>query len=123
MTDKKRYETVDEYVADLPHNVQVVLEDLRKSIRALLPDATETISYQIPAFKLNGKYVVYFAGYKSHVSLYPIPPGDESFEAEIAPYKRGKGTIGFPLDQPIPYNLVSNVVGLLLKQNKSRSKR
>ncbi len=74
-----------------------------------MPDGEETISYQIPTVKLHGKYVVYFSGWKSHISVYPLPSGDEAFERDIAPYKAGKGTAKFPLNKPIPYDLIKRM--------------
>ena len=106
---KKQIETIDEYIATFPQDVQVVLNKIRKIIQEAAPEAIETISYQIPTFKLNGKYLVYFAGYKNPISIYPIPTGTESFRQELSPYIKGKGTIQFPLDKPVPYDLVKKL--------------
>ncbi len=81
-----------------------------------MPEGEETISYQIPTVKLHGKYVVYFSGWKNHISVYPLPSGDEAFERDIAPYKSGKGTAKFPLSKPIPYDLIERMAVLLLEK-------
>lgn len=95
----KKAENVDEYIKAFPRDVQTILEKIRLTIQKMAPDAVETISYQMPTFKLNGKYLVYFAGWKNHVSIYPIPTGTPAFQKEISPYIAGKGTIKFPLDK------------------------
>lgn len=108
---------MDEYIRTFPEDVQDILEKIRLTIRSTVPEAEETISYQIPTFKLDGKYVVYFGGYKNHVSLYPIPSGKEIVK-ELAPYKAGKGTVRFPLDEPIPYDLVKKTVKSLMMERQ-----
>jgi uncharacterized protein YdhG (YjbR/CyaY superfamily) len=101
---------VDEYLAGFPAETQAVLQEIRRRIHALVPEATEAISYQIPTFKLDGKVLVHFAGWKQHVSMYPVPPTDDpELLAEIARYQVSKGTLKFPLDQPIPYDVVEHV--------------
>lgn len=97
-------------------DVQSILEKIRQTIKKEVPGAEETISYKIPTFKINGKYLVYFAGWKNHISLYPIPTGDESFRKEVAKYVAAKGTIKFPLNKPISFNLVKKTVVFLLKE-------
>jgi uncharacterized protein YdhG (YjbR/CyaY superfamily) len=114
MTDK--FATVDEYIGSFPADVQKVLQKIRKTIHKAVPKAEEKISYQIPAFNLEGRYLVYFAGWKSHVSVYPLPEADDEFERELAPYRSGKGTVKFPLNQPIPYDLIGRLAGLLAQQ-------
>src|SRR5579859_7848311 len=103
MADKKRFTTIDEYISSFPQDMQVILEKVRQSIRKAAPDVVETISYDMPTFDLNGKHLVFFAGWKHHISLYPIPAGDEAFQKKISHYKRAKGSIQFPLDKPVPY--------------------
>ena len=99
--------------------MQVVLETIRQTIRKVVPAADETISYQIPTFRLNGKNVVHFAGWKHHISLYPLPAVDEEYEQEVAPYRSGKGTAKFPLDKPIPYDIIERMVGLLVQERSA----
>ncbi|MEV0298690.1 DUF1801 domain-containing protein [Nocardia sp. NPDC050710] len=101
--------TIDAYIAGFPENVRTVLDDIRRTLHRTLPDAEEVISYDIPTLKLNGRNVVHFAGWKEHVSLYPIPDGDETFEAAIEPYRAGKGTLKFRLGKPVPYDLIAQV--------------
>ena len=90
MTDKELYTTIDEYISTFPEDIQAVLEKVRQSIQKAAPEAAETISYGMPTFNVNGKHLVFFAGWKHHISLYPIPAGDEAFQQEIAQYKRAR---------------------------------
>ena len=122
MTDKKPYTTIDEYISTFPADIQAILKKMRQSIQKAAPDAVETISYGIPTFNLNGKHLVFFAGWKQHISLYPLPAGDEAFQQEIAHYKRAKGTIQFPLDKPLPYELVEQIVILLIKEKPEKER-
>ncbi len=113
MTTKKlRFTSMDEYIATFPDDVQKTLQKVRSTINAAAPKAEETISYEIPTFKLNGKYLIYFAGWKNHISVYPIPAGDAAFREAVEPYISGKGTLKFPLDEPIPYKLITQMVKL-----------
>lgn len=102
--------TIDEYIEAFPEDVQQVLQKIRTTIQKAAPDAQEGISYKMPAFYLNGRYLVYFAAYKRHIGMYPVPAGDAEFNREIAPYQSSKGTLQFPLNQPIPYGLIRKVV-------------
>ena len=111
------FSTIDDYISSFPQNVQVILDNVRRTIRDVVPAAEETISYQIPTFGLDGQQLVYFAGWKNHISVYPIPRTDEALEKELAPYQSGKGTLKFPLDKPIPYGLIEQVVRLLVRQH------
>jgi uncharacterized protein YdhG (YjbR/CyaY superfamily) len=108
--------TIDEYIAGFPPGTQELLRKVRLTIRAAVPDAEETISYQIPTLKVEGRHVIYFAGWKNHISVYPIPAGDKAFEDEVAPYRAAKGTLKFPLTKPIPYELIGRVAERLLQQ-------
>ncbi|MGZ8524489.1 MAG: iron chaperone [Chitinophagaceae bacterium] len=114
--------SIDDYIAGFPKETQTVLNQVRDTIKNAVPEAEETISYAIPAFILNKTYLVYFAGYKHHISLYPAPKGNEAFEKEIAGYRSGKGTIQFPLDKPLPLALVTKIVRYNLKENLKRQK-
>ena len=108
--DKVRFTSMDEYIASFPQETQKVLEDIRATVKAVAPDAKEKISYQIPTFELNGRNLIHFAGWKKHVSLYPVPAGDEAFEKKISKYVAGKGTLKFPLDEPVPLELIEEIV-------------
>lgn len=107
------YSSIDEYIATFSEPVQQVLQRVRETIAVQLPDATEAISYQIPTFRIEGKNVIHFAGWKKHISIYPVPQGDAVFQAEIAPFVSGKGTVKFPLDDPLPMDLISRIARLL----------
>jgi|SRR5579859_272643 len=120
MADKKRFATIDEYIRIFPQDIQAILEKVRQSIRKAAPDVVETISYGMPTFDLNGKHLVFFAGWKHHISLYPIPAGDEAFQEKIAPYKRVRSTLRFPLSKPVPYDLVEQIVSLLILEKSEK---
>ena len=119
--DKAAPETVDEYIAAFPEDVREILEKIRQTIREAAPGAEETISYQMPTFKQNGSYVVYFGAFKKHLGLYPTPDGIEAFKDELAPYKNAKGSVQFPLDKPMPYDLISRIVKYRVKENLVRA--
>src|SRR5436305_14812296 len=116
MADEKPSMTIDEYISTFTADTQVILEKIRQAIQKAVPEATETISYGIPTFDLNGQHLVFFAGWKQYVSLYPLPAGDEAFQQKISHYKKEKSTLRFPLDKPIPYDLVGEIVILLKKE-------
>jgi uncharacterized protein YdhG (YjbR/CyaY superfamily) len=111
------FATVDEYIASFPDETQSVLQEMRRTIHRVVPDAEERISYQIPAITSGGRIVVYFAGWKHHVSVYPVPDGDEDFERLVAPYRASKGTLKFLLSEPIPYGVIETVSRHLLDQH------
>ena len=111
-------ETIDQYIASFPPEVQAILEKIRSTIGNAAPGAQETISYNMPAFTLNG-VLVYFAAFKQHIGLYPPVRGDERLQKAISIYAGEKGNLRFPFDQPIPYGLIEEVVKLRVKQNKS----
>jgi uncharacterized protein YdhG (YjbR/CyaY superfamily) len=115
------YTTIDDYVAALPKDVRSKLQDLRRAIRDSAPGAEEVISYQMPAFKLNG-VLVYFAAFKSHIGFYPTSSGVEAFKEELASYEVTKGTIRFPLDKPLPLELVKRIVEFRVRENLSKKK-
>src|SRR5438876_12352326 len=114
--NKKQFKTIDEYIKASPTDVQGILQSLRLTIRKAAPEAVEAISYGMPTFKLNGKGLVYFAAHKNHIGFYPIPSGIEAFEKELSPYKQGKGSVQFPLDRPVPYDLVKEIVKYRVKE-------
>ena len=120
---KKQLKTIDEYIAAFPKEVQDVLEKIRSAIRESAPKAEEAISYWIPAFKLNGgRGSVYFAGWKNHIGFYPTSSGIEAFKKELAPFKQEKGSVQFPLDKPIPYDLVKKIVRYRVTGNLEKGK-
>ena len=114
--------TVDEYLASFSPEARKVLEEVRAAIRAAVPGTEERISYGIPTFTLGGRYVVYFSGWKHHVAVYPIPEleTDDPLTREIAPYRAGKGTLRFGLDEPLPLELIGRVAARLLEQRRKR---
>lgn len=115
---------VDAYLAALPEDRRDALEALRRTIRAAAPEATETIAYQMPAYRMDGRFLVSFASYKHHVSLFPWDDAMvEQLGAEIEPYLAGRGTIRFPADRPIPLDLVRKVVEIRLAAHAARQKR
>jgi len=118
--DKRQFKTIDEYIKAFPGDVQAILQKMRQTIRKAAPQAEEAISYQMPTFKLNGRNLVHFAGYKNHVGFYPVPSGIDAFERELSPYKQGKGSVQFPLDRPVPYDLVRKIVIFRMKENLAR---
>jgi uncharacterized protein YdhG (YjbR/CyaY superfamily) len=120
--DRKQYSTIDEYVASFPEDLQAVLEKMRHTVRQVAPEAVETIAYQMPAFKLNGLSLVYFAAFKDHIGFYPLPSGTEAFKKELSAYKGGKGSVRFPLSKPIPYNLVKKIVTYRVKEIQRKKK-
>jgi uncharacterized protein YdhG (YjbR/CyaY superfamily) len=113
-------QSIDEYIATFPPAVQAILEKIRLTIGNAAPGAQETISYLMPAFTLNG-VLVYFAAFKNHIGLYPPVRGDASLERAIAPYAGEKGNLRFPLDQPIPYDLIERIVRLRVQQNVAKA--
>ena len=113
-------QTIDEYVAGFPPDVQKVLQKIRMTIHEAAPDATEKISYQMPTFYLMGN-LVHFAAFKEHIGFYPVPTGIEKFKKELSVYKQGKGSVQFPLDEPMPYDLISKIVKFRVKENLAKA--
>lgn len=120
-SNKVTFNSIDEYIASFPKDMQNILEKLRETIKAAAPEAKETISYQIPTFTLNGKYLIYFAGWKNHISIYPIPTGSETFNKEVSQYIEGKGTLKFPIDKPLPLKLITKIVKLKVAENLKKT--
>jgi len=117
-----KFGTVDAYVASFPPEVRRTLEAVRATMRRAAPGTEEKISYGIPTYTLDGERVVYFAGWKHHISVYPVPGGDAAFDAALAPYKVARGTLRFPLDKPVPLDLVARVVANLLQHKHDARK-
>lgn len=119
-TDQTAPTTIDEYIAGFPPEIKELLEQIRGTIREAAPDAEETISYQMPTFKLKGN-LVHFAAYKKHIGLYPTPSGIEEFKDELSVYASGKGSARFPLEEPIPFDLISKIVKFRVKENLAKA--
>jgi uncharacterized protein YdhG (YjbR/CyaY superfamily) len=114
-------QTVDDYIAGFPAEVQAILEQIRTIIQETVPDAEEVISYQMPTYRLHGN-LVHFAAFKNHIGFYPTPTGVEAFMDELAPYQHAKGSIRFPLDQAIPYALIRKIVAFRVKETLEKGK-
>lgn len=123
MKDSKKVENIDDYISDFSVETQKYLNEMRELIRKLAPDSVESISYAIPTFSLNGKYLVYFAGFKNHIGLYPTPVGMEAFKEELLNYKTGKGSVQFPLNKPLPIALITKIVKYQIEQNEIKTKK
>ena len=125
-TEQKPPQTIDDYIGLFPDDVQAILQQIRQTIHEAAPEATEAISYQMPTFKLHGN-LVHFGGFKNHIGFYPVPSGMEAFKDELAAYPQGKGSVQFPLNRPIPYDLISRIVkyrvGEALAQAKAKNKK
>lgn len=114
--DSAKPVNIDAYIAEFPEAIREVLEAVRHTIQKEAPAARETIGYGIPTFKLNGRNLVHFAGYKKHVGFYPTPVAAAAFKKELSPFKTGKGSVQFPLDKPMPLDLISRIVRYRLAQ-------
>ena len=113
--------TIDEYISGFPEDTRIMLENVRRAIKEAVPRAGEKISYGIPCITLNDKYILYFAGYKKHIGVYPVP--GKGFEKEFATYKTsGKGTIQFPLDKPLPLKLIKKIAKVRVQQSLAKEK-
>ena len=116
MDTQNSFKNIDEYIALFPAEVQKKLREIRAVIKAAAPDATEAISYQMPTFKLHGN-LVHFAAFKNHIGFYPAPQGIEKFQAELSKYKGSKGAVQFPIDQPVPLDLIRRMVEYRVQDN------
>jgi uncharacterized protein YdhG (YjbR/CyaY superfamily) len=114
-------QNIDEYIAGFPPDIQEILQKIRTTIRKAAPKAEETIKYQMPTFTLNGN-LVHFAAFKKHIGFYPTPTGTREFQKELSIYKGAKGSVQFPLDQPIPFGLIGKIVKFRAKENLARAK-
>ena len=115
---------MDEYIAGFAPSTQHALNEIRETIKRLIPEAEETISYAIPCVKLEGKYLVYFAGYKNHIGIYPVPTKDATFDKDFAGYKTsGKGALQLPLDKPMPLELIAKIVRFRVKENRDKAEK
>lgn len=118
---KTDFKSIDQYIASFPEDIQAILQQLRKAIHEAAPDAEETISYQMPAFKQNGVFV-YFAAFKNHIGFFPTESGVEAFKDKLDAYQTSKGTIRFPFDEPLPIDLVKEIVRFRVKENSGKHK-
>ncbi len=115
--------TIEQYIAGVPPEIQSILEELRSVIKEAAPEAEETISYQLPTFKLKGN-LIHFGAFKNHIGLYPTPSGMEQFKVALSAYENAKGSVKFPLNQPLPWDLIREIVRFRVNENleKARSK-
>jgi uncharacterized protein YdhG (YjbR/CyaY superfamily) len=116
MANRSAAGSISEYIAEFPPQIQAVLQEMRTAIAESAPGATERISYSMPTFDLNGKHLVHFAGYRNHIGLYPMPGAIEAFRAELAPYKSAKGSVQFPLGEPLPTDLIRRIVQFRVRE-------
>lgn len=123
MANRSTADSIDEYIAQFPPETQKVLEELRALTKASAPDAREKISYAIPTFDLNGKHLVHFAGYEKHIGFYPGASGVDTFKEELKPYKSGKGSVQFPLGQPLPTDLIRRIVEFRVEENIGKASK
>jgi len=117
---KKHFTTIDEYIASFPKEIQEILESIRQTIRYSAPNATETVSYQMPTFRLNG-ILVHFAAHKNHIGFYPTPSAITEFSKELSNYEFSKWAIKFPLNEPIPLELIKKIVEFRVKENTDKT--
>jgi len=122
MPDRAAANSIDDYIAGFPPETQKVLMELRALIKATAPDATEKITYRMPTFVLK-RHLVYFAGYEKHIGFYPTGSGIEAFKEELKPYKRGKGSVQFPLGQPLPTDLIRRIVEFRVEENTGKANK
>ena len=114
--------SIDEYISGLPDDIRKILEEVRVTIRKAAPEAEEAIRYDIPTFILNGN-LVHFAAFKNHIGFYATPSGNEAFAKELSAYKGGKGSVQFPLDQPMPLDLIRRIVEFRVGENRNKGGR
>lgn len=120
---KTDFKSVDEYIKTFPLEIQKLMDKVRKIIIKNAPTAVESIAYGMPAYKTNGKPLVYFAGYKNHIGFYATPTGHAEFANELINYKQGKGSVQFPLNKPIPFELIGRIVRFRVEENLSKTKK
>ena len=119
---RTQFKTIDEYLNTFPENVRTILNELRQTIKEVAPEAEETINYQIPTFTLNGN-LVHFAAFQNHIGFYPTPSGMEAFKEELSSYKSAKGSVQFPINEPLPLPLIRRIVEYRVKENLERKPR
>lgn len=119
MPPRKKFKSIEEYIVTFPKNIQIILEEIRHAVKEVAPEAEETISYQMPAFKLRGS-LVWFAAFKNHIGFYPKVSAIEAFKEKLSSYQTSKGTVQFPVDEPIPLDLIKEMVRFRVKENLSK---
>ena len=122
MVSKSQFRTIDEYIAEFPENVRDILEELRRVIRQAAPQAQEAMRYGIPTFRLNGN-LVHFAAFKNHIGFYPTPSAIEDFKEELSSYRQAKGSVQFPIDKQIPYDLIKKIVKYRVEESLESKKK
>jgi uncharacterized protein YdhG (YjbR/CyaY superfamily) len=115
--------TVPDYISSFPKDIQSLLSKVRTTIKKAAPDSVESISYGMPAYKTNGKPLVYFAGFKNHIGFYSTPTGHSQFAKELSQYKQGKGSVQFPLSKTIPFDLIERIVAFRVEENAAASNK
>jgi uncharacterized protein YdhG (YjbR/CyaY superfamily) len=120
MMDNTKLQNTDEYIGRFPQEVQEILQELRQTIKQAAPQAKEKISYQLPTFDLHGN-LVHFAAFKNHIGFYPTPSGIEAFKDELSPYESSKGAVKFPIDQPLPLELIGRIVKFRVEENQKKA--
>ena len=117
-----KFTSINEYVSTLPENAQKAMSEIIATIKAKVPNAEEHISYNMPAFKVNGEYFIHFSAWKNHIGMYPIPAGNEAFQKQIDPYRSAKSSLNFPLDRPMPIKLIEKVIKFRIAENLQDAK-
>ena len=117
-----KFTSINEYVSTLPENAQMAMREIIASIKARVPNAEEHISYNMPAFKVNGEYFVHFSAWKNHIGMYPIPAGNEAFQKQIEQYRSAKSSLNFPLDKPMPIKLIEKFIKFRIAENLKSAK-
>jgi uncharacterized protein YdhG (YjbR/CyaY superfamily) len=112
-----KFTSINEYISTLPENAQKAMEEIIVTIKTMVPNAEERISYNMPAFRVNGEYFIHFSAWKNHIGMYPIPAGNEAFQKQIEPYRSAKSSLNFPLDKPMPLKLIGKVVKFRVAEN------
>jgi uncharacterized protein YdhG (YjbR/CyaY superfamily) len=112
-----KFTSINEYVSTLPENAQKAMGKIIATIKAKVPDAEESISYNMPAFKVNGEYFVHFSAWKNHIGMYPIPAGNEAFQKQVEPYRSAKSSLNFPIDKPMPIKLIEKIIKFRIAEN------
>ncbi len=120
--DTSDLKSIDEYIAGFPADVQAKLQEMRRVIKEEAPDAVEAIAYGMPTFRLNGN-LVHFAAFQKHLGFYPTPAGIDEFKADLAPYQTSKGAVQFPLDKPLPFDLMRRIVRFRVRENMEKAAR
>lgn len=121
-TQKSSFSTIDEYIATFPAEIQKILQEIRATIKTAAPEAKEKISYQMPTFDLKGN-LVHFAAFKNHIGFYPVPTGIEAFKVELSVYKTAKGSVQFPINKPMPVELITRIVHFRVAENLINSEK